>query len=69
MHRVAGKLTTHERQIHHYGSGLNALTLLAAYREDPSDSYLLRVGYGGTSGPLSNIHQDGWASCAMHSWP
>lgn len=43
--------------------------MLAAYRDDPSNSYYLRVGYGGISGPLSNIHQNGWASCAMHSWP
>lgn len=66
---VSGKTKVVERQIHHYGSGLNALTMLAAYRNDPDNSYLLRVGYAGTTGPLSNIHQNGWASCAMHAWP
>ncbi|KAF9871467.1 hypothetical protein CkaCkLH20_11114 [Colletotrichum karsti] len=66
---VAGKLQVIERQIHHYGSGLNALVMLSAFRDDPSDYYLLRVGYGGTSGPLSNIREDGFASCAMHAWP
>lgn len=41
-----GKLQRLERQIHHYGSGLNALPLLAAYRSDPdaADLHLLRVG-------------------------
>ncbi|KAI8634028.1 hypothetical protein F5Y19DRAFT_411747 [Xylariaceae sp. FL1651] len=64
-----GKLQRIERQIHHYGSGLNALVLLSAFRSDPSDSYLLQVGYGGTSGPLSNINQDGFAAASFHSWP
>lgn len=69
MISVAGKLRLHERQIHHYGSGLNALVLLSAFRDDPSDIHLLRAGYAGTSGPLSNINEEGFASCAMHSWP
>ncbi|KAI0428150.1 hypothetical protein F5Y09DRAFT_9476 [Xylaria sp. FL1042] len=64
-----GKLQRIERQIHHYGSGLNALVLLGAFRSDPSDWYLLQVGYGGTSGPLSNINQDGFAAASFHSWP
>ncbi|KLU90838.1 hypothetical protein MAPG_09364 [Magnaporthiopsis poae ATCC 64411] len=58
-----------ERQIHHYGSGLNALVLLSAFRSSPSDTYLLRAGYGGTTGPLSNIHQDGFAAASFHSFP
>ncbi|KAK1849848.1 hypothetical protein CCHR01_07496 [Colletotrichum chrysophilum] len=66
---VAGKSQVVERQIHHYGSGLNALVMLSAFRDDPTNSYLLRVGYGGTSGALSNIREDGFASCAMHAWP
>lgn len=37
-----------ERQIHHYGSGLNALPLISQFESDPSDFYLLRVGFGGT---------------------
>lgn len=58
-----------ERQIHHYGSGLNAQVLLGAFRDDPTDSYLLRTGYGGVLGPLSNINEDGFPSAAFHSWP
>src|SRR5215472_15710775 len=58
-----------ERQLHHYGSGLNAIPVLAAYREHPDDFYLLRVGYGGTMGALTDIVQDGFASAAFHSFP
>jgi hypothetical protein len=58
-----------ERQIHHYGSGINAIPLLATYRERPNDFYLLRVGYAGTMAPLSNIDQDGFAAAAFHSNP
>ncbi|KAK7417471.1 hypothetical protein QQX98_004591 [Neonectria punicea] len=64
-----GKLKRIERQIHHYGSGLNSQVLLSAFRDDPSDSYLLRVGYAGSTGPLSNINQDGFPSAAFHSFP
>jgi hypothetical protein len=60
---------TTERQIHHYGSGLNAIPVLSAFRDDPSDFYLLRVGYGGAMGGLSNIDQEGFASAAFHSYP
>ncbi len=58
-----------ERQIHHYGSGINSIPVLAQYRDHPDDLYLLRVGYGGSSGALSSIGQDGFASCAFHSDP
>ncbi len=58
-----------ERQLHHYGSGLNAIPLLAEYRAHPDDLYLLRAGYGGVMGPLSNIDQKGFASAAFHSFP
>jgi hypothetical protein len=64
-----GKLRRIERQIHHYGSGLNAIPLLSEYREHPEDLYLLRVGYGGTMGAISNIDQEGFASAAFHSFP
>jgi hypothetical protein len=64
-----GKLSRIERQLHHYGSGLNAIPVLSEYRSHPDDYYLLRVGYGGTMGPLSNIDQDGFASAAFHSYP
>ena len=58
-----------ERQIHHYGSGLNSIPVLDAYRRNPADFYLLRVGYGGSSGALSAIDQQGFAACAFHSNP
>ena len=58
-----------ERQLHHYGSGLNAIPLLSEYREHPDDFYLLRVGYGGTMGALTDIDQEGFASAAFHGFP
>lgn len=63
-----GKLSRVERQIHHYGSGLNAIPVLKAYR-DNSDFYLLKVGYGGLLGSISNITQDGFGPAAFHSFP
>ena len=65
----AGKLTRIERQLHHYGSGLNAIPVLTHYRSNPNDYYLLRVGYGGLMGALSNIDREGFASVAFHSFP
>jgi hypothetical protein len=64
-----GKLQRIERMIHHYGSSLNAIPLLAQFRQQPKDTYLLRVGYGGVSGPLTNIRQDGSMYNAFHSFP
>jgi len=58
-----------ERQLHHYGSSLNAILLLSQYREHPDDFYLLRVGYGGTMGALTDIDKEGFASAAFHSFP
>ncbi len=58
-----------ERQLHHYGSGLNAIPLLDEYREHPDDLYLLRVGYGGTLGALTDIDQEGFAAAAFHGFP
>jgi hypothetical protein len=55
--------------IHHYGSALNAIPVLNQYREYPSDFYLLRVGFGGVMGAISNITQDGFAPTAFHSFP
>jgi len=67
--QYGGKLRRIERQLHHYGSGLNAIPMLSHYREHPDDDYLLRVGYGGTMGALSNIDREGFASVAFHSFP
>ncbi|HQU84017.1 MAG TPA: DUF5695 domain-containing protein [Pyrinomonadaceae bacterium] len=64
-----GKLRRIERQIHHYGSGLNAIPVLDSFRANPNDFYLLRVGYGGMMGALSNIDQEGFASTAFHTFP
>jgi hypothetical protein len=60
---------TTERQIHHYGSGINAIPALAQFREHPDDLYLLRIGMGGTMGAISNIDQEGFAGTAFHSYP
>ncbi len=58
-----------ERQLHHYGSGLNAIPVLSEFRDHPEDFHLLRVGYGGTMGALTDIDQEGFASAAFHSFP
>lgn len=65
----AGKHRRLERQLHHYGSSLNAIPLLNEYREHPEDFYLLRVGYGGTMGLLANIDQEGFLAPAFHAFP
>ncbi|KAF8192016.1 hypothetical protein K438DRAFT_1970376 [Mycena galopus ATCC 62051] len=65
----AGKLRRIERQIHHYGSGLNALPLITQFESSPTDYYLLRVGHAGLSGPMSNIDQGGFAAASFHSFP
>jgi hypothetical protein len=60
---------TTERQLHHYGSGLNAIPMLSDFRDKPNDFYLLRVGYAGAMGGLSNIDEEGFAGTAFHSFP
>ncbi len=60
---------TTERQIHHYGSGLNAIPALTHFRAHPDDFYLLRIGYAGANGALSNIDEEGFPSAAFHSFP
>ncbi|WP_052958684.1 DUF5695 domain-containing protein [Maribacter thermophilus] len=64
----AGETSRVERQIHHYGSGINAIPVLKQYRKTP-DLYLLKVGYGGLLGSISNITQDGFGPAAFHSYP
>jgi len=64
-----GKYPRLERQLHHYGSGINAIPVLDAYRRNPEDLYLLRIGYGGTMGAITNIDQEGFSSAAFHSYP
>jgi len=67
--QYAGKLRRVERQLHHYGSNLNAIPVLSEYRNHPDDLYLLRVGYGGVMGGIANITQDGYPPAAFHSFP
>ena len=64
-----GKLMRIERMIHHYGSALNAIPVLMYYRKNPDDFYLLRTGYGGLMGSISNITKDGFAPAAFHAYP
>jgi len=64
-----GKLSRVERQLHHYGSGLNAIPVLKEFRSKPDDLYLLRVGYGGLLGAVSNITADGFGPAAFHAFP
>jgi hypothetical protein len=65
----AGKQRRLERQLHHYGSGLNAIPVLSEYREHPADLYLLRVGYGGVMGAIANITQEGFGPSGFHAYP
>lgn len=64
-----GKLSRIERMIHHYGSALNAIPVLKAYRDHPDDLYLLRTGYAGLMGGISNITEEGFAPAAFHAFP
>ncbi len=63
------KIVRLERMLHHYGSSLNAIPVLSEYRRHPDDFYLLRIGYGGMMGSLSNIDPEGFPSMAFHSFP
>jgi hypothetical protein len=58
-----------EREFHHYGSSLNAVAVLDAYRAYPGRGYLLRLGAAALLGHLSNIHPSGAASMAWHGDP
>jgi hypothetical protein len=63
------KIDRYERMIHHYGSSLNAIPVLTEYRDHPDDFYLLRIGYAGMMGTLTNIADDGFPSMAFHAFP
>ncbi|ESQ91354.1 hypothetical protein ABAC460_07240 [Asticcacaulis sp. AC460] len=65
----AGKTSRIERQLHHYGSSLNAVPLFDAYRDKPADIQLLRAAYGGLMGSLTNIDSEGFGAAAFHSFP
>ena len=53
----------------HYGSSLNAIPVLDAYKRDPSDLYLLRIGYAGMDQILANIDAAGFASYGFNTNP
>jgi len=65
----AAKVRRIERQLQHYGSGLNAIPVLSEYRDHPDDLYLLRIGFAGQMGAVSNIDEEGFGSAAFHSFP
>jgi hypothetical protein len=67
--QYAGKLRRVERQLHHYGSGLNAIPVLTEFRDHPDDLHLLRVGYGGVMGAIANITQEGFGPGGFHAYP
>jgi hypothetical protein len=69
IYGASAKYSRIERQLHHYGSGINAIPVLSEYRDHPDDLYLLRVGYGGTMGVLTNIDQEGFFAPAFHGFP
>ena len=69
IYGASSKYSRIERQLHHYGSGINAIPVLSEYRDHPDDFYLLRVGYGGTMGVLTNIDQEGFFAPAFHGFP
>jgi len=67
--QYAGKLQRVERQLHHYGSALNAIPVLTEFRDKPDDFYLLRVGHAGLMGSISNITKEGFGPSAFHAYP
>ena len=50
------------RLTNHYGSSLNAIPVLEAFRRNPSDLHLLRTGYAGMQQLIANIDDEGFAS-------
>ena len=69
IYGASAKYSRIERQLHHYGSGINAIPVLSEYRDHPDDFYLLRVGYGGTTGAITDIDQEGFLAPAFHGFP
>ncbi|KAK2009902.1 hypothetical protein LZ32DRAFT_589394 [Colletotrichum eremochloae] len=63
------KYAATERQIHHYGSGLNSLPMLHYFERNPTDFNAIRVAFAGNTAPLTNIDAEGFPSAAFHSFP
>ncbi len=53
----------------HYGSAINAIPVLDAYKRAPADLYLLRIGYAGMDQILANIDSEGFASYGFNTNP
>jgi hypothetical protein len=66
---VYGKFQQIARESCHYGSSLNAIPVLEAYRDSPGDFHLLRVGYAGSTAVLANIADDGFGSMCFINDP
>ena len=58
-----------ERVSGHYRAGLNAVPVLAEYKRNPDDMYLLRLAVGGITNCLPNIDSDGAAAMGFHLSP
>ena len=69
IYGASAKYSRIERQLHHYGSGINAIPVLSEYRDHPDDFYLLRIGYGGATGAITDIDQEGFLAPAFHGFP
>ncbi|MCH7415442.1 DUF5695 domain-containing protein [Belliella sp. R4-6] len=67
--QYGGKIQRIERQLHHYGSALNAIPVMHEYIDNPENLYLLRVGYAGMVGGVANVTEDGFGPAAFHSYP
>lgn len=57
------------RMTNHYGSALNSIPVLDAYRRHPDDLRLLRVGYAGMSQVAANIDARGFGSYGFDADP
>lgn len=57
------------RMTNHYGSSLNAIPVLDAYRRHPDDLRLLRIGYAGMSQVAANIDARGFGSYGFDADP
>ncbi len=57
------------RMTNHYGSSLNSIPVLDAFRQHPDDLRLLRVGYAGMSQVAANIDANGFGSYGFDADP
>ncbi|MCW3100177.1 MAG: hypothetical protein JWL77_5795 [Chthonomonadaceae bacterium] len=57
------------RMTNHYGSALNSIPVLDAFRQHPDDLRLLRIGYAGMSQVAANIDARGFGSYGFDADP